>query len=301
MNPISFTAIVAAYDRPQATCATIRALQACVPPPAEILVHLDNNADFELPDGVRILKSNTNIGPGGGRNRMIRESRNEWIASFDDDSFPVLPDYFSRLAEAVQRHPEAGVIAAIVRHRDPRHDAPSSGVDREVASFIGCGCTYRKSAYLQTSGYVPLPVAYGMEEIDLALQLHQQAIPIFECADLDVFHDTDLDHHHSSRITSGSIMNQALLAWLRYPVSSLPYGVLQWLNKGLDNLRRRRYAGTFRGLFATPFHLWKYRKLRKPVSHAVLRSFRDLVRFNGRPLPRREAGSTPILSPTARP
>lgn len=293
--------MIAAYDRPEITLKTISVLKSCVPPPAEILVHLDNNADFELPEGVRILKSTSNIGPGGGRDRMIREARHEWIASFDDDSFPVSLDYFSRLAESVEKHPEAGVIASVVRHRNPRHDAPSFETDREVASFIGCGCTYRKSAYLQTSGYVPLPIAYGMEEVDLALQLHEREIPIFECPGLEIFHDTGLDHHHSSGITAGSIMNQALLAWLRYPASSLPYGVLQWLNKAFDNLRRRRFAGTLRGVFATPFHLWRYRKLRKPVSRAILGSFRDLVRCHGRPLPSLEAGSTQILSPTARP
>lgn len=276
MDPAPVTAIVAAYDRSAATRETIRRLQECVPPPAEIIVHFDNGAYFEVPPDIKVLRSGGNIGPGGGRNRMIREASHEWVASFDDDSYPVSKGFFSEVGKIIRQHPEVGVIAAAIRHRNPLHDSPSPAADSEVATFVGCGCVYRKSAFLATTGYVPLPVAYGIEEVDLALQLRHLNIPIIHCPGLEVFHDTHLAHHESARITAGAIQNQALLAWLRYPAASFPYGVLQWLNKIRDSLQRGRVVGTLRGILCTPSHLWRFRALRKPVSARALADWRNL-------------------------
>lgn len=274
LHPI--TAIVSAYDREKETNFTIRGLQSCEPPPDEIIVHLDNGANFVLPAGIEVIRSHENVGPGGGRNRMIGKARNEWVASFDDDSYPVESDYFAKLSLVIERHPEAAVIASVVRHRDPVHDSPAFEGEREVAAFVGCGCAYRREAFLETDGYVPLPVAYGMEEVDLALQLHDRGGKIVESASLAVFHDTDLDHHHFAKITAGSIMNQALLIWARYPVPLIGYGLLQYGNKVWDNCKRRRWAGVFRGVFGTLPHLLRFRHLRKPVSTETLLRYRAL-------------------------
>ncbi len=276
------SAIVTAYDREEATRATIARLLACEPPPEEIIVHLDNGAEFSLPDGVKTLRSTKNLGPGGARNLLLKAAMNEWVASFDDDSFPDTLVFFAQVKKEILKHANAGVLACPIRHRDPIHDSPSSNEDIEVAAFVGCGCVYRKSAFLATRGYVPLPVAYGMEEVDLALQLHHLGIPIIHCPKLVVVHDTELSHHESARITAGAIQNQALLAWLRYPVTSLPYGFLQWLNKIHDSLQRGRFPGAVQGVLSTPGHLWRYRSLRKPVSASALAGWRDL-RIHPRP------------------
>ena len=289
---VPVTAIVTAYDRVDTTRETIRRLQACDPPPDEILAHLDNGADFSLPDGVRVLRSSSNVGPGGGRNRMISEARNEWVASFDDDSYPVEGNYFGKLAEVIGRHPGASVIASEIRHRNRKHDSPQFVGEREIAAFVGCGCAYRKSAFLETDGYVPLPVAYGMEEVDLALQIRERDGKIIEASSLKVFHDTDLKHHHSSKITAGSIMNQALLVWARYPFSSFGYGLLQYGNKVFDNCKRGRWAGVFHGVLGTLPHLVRFLHLRKPVSSKTLQQFRTLRVV---PLPIEQKRTTKLL------
>jgi len=281
---LNITAIVTAYDRKDSTLATIDRLRTCNPPPDEVIVHFDHGAEFPLPKGVRVLKSTNNLGPGGGRNLMVQAARYEWVASFDDDSFPEGLDFFARVEQHIQRFPFAGVLACTIQHRDPRHDSQGPTMDCEVADFVGCGCIYRKAAFLSTGGYVPLPVAYGMEEVDLALQLRHLGIPIIYCPALAVIHDTTLSHHESAHITAGAIQNQALIAWLRYPAASLPYGFIQWLNKIRDSLRRGRFAGTLRGILGTPTHLWQFRALRSPVGSKVLADWR-VLRDQPRPLP----------------
>ena len=72
------------------------------PSPQEILVHIDAGDDttetllkeFFSPR-VRWIQSSTRQGPGGGRNRLIREAKYPLIASFDDDSWPLDPNYMN--------------------------------------------------------------------------------------------------------------------------------------------------------------------------------------------------------------
>ncbi len=294
---VPITAILPAWKREVGTVKTIERIASCRPAPAEILVHLDGRENFPFPGGVRVLRSKDHVGPGGGRNLLLNAAGHELVASFDDDSYPEDSDFFARVLETAGRHPEAGIIACSIRHRDSRHDAATATKDRKVATFVGCGCVYHRSVFLKTRGYVPLPVAYGMEEIDLSLQLHALGIPIVESPDLKVFHDTDLHHHESPRITAGAIMNQALFAWRHYPVSCWPYGLLQWLNKIRDSLKRGRLAGTLRGMAGTPWHLWSFRAIRQPLSRHQIRRFRDLVSTCGTP---GNAKSTISLQPPLR-
>ena len=118
---------------------------------------------------------------------------------------------------------------------------------------------------------MPLVVAYGMEEEDLALRLLDRGRTLLHCPCLRVFHDTDRSHHNSALITSGTIANIALLAWLRYPARYWPYGVLQVANRCIWCMRVGRRRGIISGLTQIPGHLWKHRHLRAPVSPQAMR------------------------------
>src|SRR5690349_17552577 len=90
-------AMVTAFQRPDQTIHTLSRISACVPPPSEILIHVDggNQALAELITKkfpfARVFISSDNIGPGASRNVLLRESCSEFCASFDDESFPVYP------------------------------------------------------------------------------------------------------------------------------------------------------------------------------------------------------------------
>ena len=74
------------------------------------------------------------------------------------------------------------------------HEAiePDTTASEWVADFSGGGCAYRRERYLQTGGYVPLPTAYGMEEVDFGLRLHALGGRVLRSGSLRVFHHTDL-------------------------------------------------------------------------------------------------------------
>jgi GT2 family glycosyltransferase len=277
------SAIVTAYQRVEETLVTLRKLQECQPAPAEILVHVDGNqTDCGLairaafPD-VRVLVSGGNMGPGGSRNKLVAAARHEWIASFDDDSHPHDRDYFSRAARATQAFPHAAVYAANIYHRgEPVPDELSYNVQQ--ADFGGGGCVFSRTAFLDAGGYVPLPVAYGMEEVDLALRLHAMGKRVLRVPKLRVFHDTQLQRHTAPGVTAGSISNIALRTYLRYPPAYWPVGLGQIINRVRWLILNGRWAGVCSGLALAPHHCWRHRRFRKPVPAAALQSYLGLRR-----------------------
>ncbi len=277
------SAIVTAYDRIEQTLATLRVIQNCVPPPDEILVHVDanqvacENAVREAFPSVRVLRSDEQVGPGGGRNKLVAAAQCEFIASFDDDSYPIDSDYFARALQVFEKFPEASLICAALYQV-----GESIGLEERsaqwTADFSGAACTYRRKSFLDTGGYVPLPVAYGMEEVDLAIRLHSQGGKILTTRWLRVFHNNDLKQHGDPRITAGSIANLALLAYLRYPISLWGIGAGQCANRLLWLLKHGRRRGIFKGVTMIPSHVWANHQYRAPVSKSVVRSYLALRR-----------------------
>ena len=248
-----------------------------------MLVHVDaNRRDCEEAirktfPAVRILRSKEQVGPGGGRNKLVDAAQFEFVASFDDDSYPIDSDYFARAEKLFEQFPDAAVICAALYHvgeaigLDDRHA-------EWTADFSGAACLYRRQAFLYAGGYVPLPVAYGMEEVDIALRLHARGGRVLTTRWLRVFHNTDLQHHADPRITAGSIANLALLAYLRYPVSLWGIGIGQCANRLLWLLRHGRRRGILKGVTMIPAHLRVNHRYRLPVSKNALRSYLALRR-----------------------
>ena len=277
------SAIVTAYERIEQTLETLRVIQSCVPAPDEILVHVDagqtaceNAIRKEFPE-VQIITSNEQVGPGGGRNKLVSEAQCEFVASFDDDSYPIDSDYFARALQVFEKFPEASLICAALYHVGEK-----IGLDERsahwTADFSGGASIVRREAFLAAGGYVPLPVAYGMEEVDLAIRLHSKGGRILTTRWLRVFHNTDLNRHGDPKVTAGSIANLALLAYLRYPVALWGIGVGQCANRLLWLLRHGRHRGIVKGVTMIPAHLRANRRYRLPVSSGAVRSYLALRR-----------------------
>lgn len=283
--PVS--AMVTGYRRVDDLLATLRVLHESEPAPAEILVHIDGHeratADAvrrEFPN-VLLLVSDRNVGPGGGRNRLVAAASQPLVASFDDDSFPLDRDYFSRIERLFEEHPDAWVVDAQLFHR---HDTigPPTPARSWVADFSGCSCAYRRERYLEIGGYVPLPLAYGMEEVDFGLRVHALGGRVMRSGQIRVLHNTDLSHHADPAITSASIVNIALLTYLRYPLSMWAIGMAQCANRIQWLLRHGRRHGVLRGLAAIPAAVAAHRGERRPLASRTVRSFLALRR---RPVP----------------
>jgi hypothetical protein len=184
--------------------------------------------------------------------------------SFDDDSWPVDNDFFARVFNLFEEHSDASVIGATIWHR---HQIERPRVRSLIlaASFTGCGCALRVSDYLAVSGYVPRPIAYGLEETDVSLQLFAAARRIYQSGELRVYHDTELTHHRRPEVTECVIANAAVLAFLRYPVVLWAVGLVQVLSTVVYCLRVGRRKGIIAGLKRIPADCRELTPYRRPL------------------------------------
>ena len=190
--------------------------------------------------------------------------------SLDDDSYPVDRDFFLQVERLFAKYSRAAVFGAQIwqRQEEPkvRHDRVFPAAD-----YVGCGHAIRVSAYRQIRGYLALPVAFRMEEGDVSLQLAAAGWELYSAGQLRVFHDTDLMHRESPEVTSATITNVGLCAFLHYPLMGSVWGVAQVINAAVWHLRRGKVRGIWSGLFRIPVECYRNREHRKPVLWKLLR------------------------------
>lgn len=277
---VPITATVTAYRRIEQTLVTIRRLNDCQPAPNEILVHVDAD-EIACAEAIRgafpdisVIISKEAIGPGGGRNKLMAAARNELVANFDDDSYPQDPDFFGRAMELFALFPQMSVVGGMIFHRNQA----ILRAERKIAvcgNFSGCGVVFRRDDVIEAGGYLPMPIAYGVEEEDLAFRMFARQKTIMFCPWLRVYHDTTLAHHSDPNINAHVIANIGMLAFLRYPKRYWCYGFGQLANRILWCVRAGRRHGILRGIALMPTQFLKYKTFRAPVSPEAFRAKRN--------------------------
>ncbi len=294
---VSVGVIIPAFRRVESLLTTLRVVLACHPRPAEVLVWVNEGVgamaatadavEAAFGSDVKVFRSVENLGPGGARHAMLQRATVPWVASFDDDSFPLDEDYFGRIEAIAEAFPEADLHFSAIDEATVGAPVFTAPGPCWAGGFVGCGCVYRRSAYLRLAGYVPLPLAYGCEESDVSLQLVAGGGRLLFHPGLRVRHEADLSRHGSAAVNCASLQNLALLAFLRYPVMAWPLAVSQVANRALYLMRRGRRAGLLAGLWGIPALCWRHRARRQPVPWAALAQWRALIR---EPIPVRAAG-----------
>jgi GT2 family glycosyltransferase len=274
------TAIVPACRRRDRLLETLRRLEHCRPAPAEIVVHVDGG-DPEIVasvrthhSSVRVLTSEKLLGPGGARNRMIASATNELVANFDDDSFPAEPDYFARVMRLAERFPEAAILSA-ASHEKEWHSMQF----QSIAMPSGCGCVFRKSWFMRTSGFVPLPVAYNMEEVDIGLQLHALGGVIVHDPFLRVIHKHATEKEINPETNARVLANTALFPFLRFPAWLWPLGAWSVFRRVLLLVAWNWTAGLLKGLRMIPDHLARHKNYRRVMASPSILSWLILKRW----------------------
>jgi GT2 family glycosyltransferase len=267
------------WGRGDRIAKTLERILECDPPPGEIIIFIDGD-DKRSAEMIRalfpqvslIVGGATRVGPGGGRHLCISAATNPFFVSFDDDSYPVDEDFFSKVVELFEDHPDAAVVGATIWHPEET-EIPRTVIFERSAEFTGCGYAMRVAAYTEVRGYLPRANAYAMEETDVAIQFFARDWKIFRSGSLRVFHETDRSHHETREITADTIANIALFGYLHYPPLGWPRAFLQVINKLLYCLKVGRFAGMASGVGRIPGVCIAFEKFRSPLPWPVVRSF----------------------------
>lgn len=227
MSVLPITVGIPCFQGGERLLRTLELICRCDPLPAEILIHCDggwrpDEAQFDsLRMPVRLLYSGKPLGPGGGRDACIRAASYDLVASFDDDSWPLDSDYFDQAKKIMDALPQVAILSPEV-YLQEKPIQPQSCELRTAKYYQGSASIHRRSHYLAVRGFVPVPLAYGVEETDLSLQTHAAGFQILESPWLRAWHDRPLADNAHQLIPW--IKNEVLLAYLRYPLIAQPWG-----------------------------------------------------------------------------
>lgn len=235
----------------QQTCTNFHIYLADQNAPGTLDAMLQKHAGLQM---TRILLPSRGVSIA--RNALLSLVEDENILIFPDDDCWYAPDTLAQVAEAFQRHPQAGTVMG--KSIDASPASPSCGQDASV-SQIGTfkhGETYLqffRAEVVKDLRFDPrlgpgtgLPYGCG-EDTDYLLEAHKRA-PVWRCPSIRVFHPSPDTHVPSdAKIASYAAGRMYLLKkhafplWFRcanvlYPLCMLP----------LDALRKGRKAARYR-------------------------------------------------------
>ena len=160
-NHVPISVAIPVFKNEAALTHTLLCIFNCDPLPQEILLHFDGgweaSQDFtqDAPVPVRVFRAAKNLGPGGGRHRMINEANFDLVACFDDDSWPIDVDYFAKVLALMNAFPNAAAMSPAVYLKE-RPVLPVMAEVSESVGFDGSASVTRRSHYLRLPGYVPV-------------------------------------------------------------------------------------------------------------------------------------------------
>ena len=209
-----------------------------------------------LPEGVRAVHLEENVGIPEGRNIGAREARGDILFFYDDDAFLPTTDVLRRLAEEYATDERIAVVQP--RGADPtglptpRRWVPhlrtgGGGAAGDVVVFWEGVCTIRRTAFEEVGGW-PGHFWYGHEGIDLAYRLLDAGWRLRYRPDVVVNHPATQPTRHAVYYR----MNARNRVWvarrnLPHPVAELYVAV--WSAITVARVRDREKLGVwFRGL-----------------------------------------------------
>lgn len=113
------TVLIVAYESAQHWGSLKAALAGQTLPPRRVLV-LENGSDKrklspqDVPDGIELVVSDTNLGFAAGNNRLAAMAQTRWLVLLNPDAFPA-PDWLEQLMAAAERYPGASLFGSTQR------------------------------------------------------------------------------------------------------------------------------------------------------------------------------------------
>lgn len=197
-----------------------------------------------LPDGVRTVHLEENVGIPEGRNVGAREARGDHLFFYDDDAHLPTTDVLARLAAAME---DPAVAVAQPRGADPdgrpsprrwvpRLRTEGGGAPGEVVVFWEGVCLIRRAAFDEVGGW-PGHFWYGHEGIDLAFRLVDAGWTLQYCPDVVVHHPATQAARHAVFYRMNA-RNRVWVARRNLPAPLVPVYLGVWTGATLVRVRK---------------------------------------------------------------
>ena len=201
-NPLTISALVITYQRPEELNGALENLFAQDRPPDEIIV-IDNDpagsgrdAPLTGHERVSYLCTGENLGVAAGRNRAAERAAGDVLVFIDDDARFSTTAALTAVVESFTEHEQIGVLAFLIRNawsgeiRPSEHPHPDAGrwaEPREVSYFLGGACAIRREAFAALGGFDET-FFYNGEELEFSFRLLDAGWHLRYRPDVEVLH-----------------------------------------------------------------------------------------------------------------
>lgn len=202
--------LIGSKDRPKDIFRCLNSVVSQTYKEIEVIV-LDDNSREILSDKIRdkftdprimCIRSDETLGVAGGRNRLISESKGEFLVTLDDDAAFRYEDSIEKIVDFLKAHSEVGLIAFkivdIVDHAEVRARVPFprkvvekkpgiTDMPQYVSYYLGGGHCLRREV-VERCGMYQDDLFFGGEEFDLAYRIIDSGFVIFYLPEIVVNH-----------------------------------------------------------------------------------------------------------------
>jgi GT2 family glycosyltransferase len=198
-----------------------------------------------LPEGVRALPLDANVGIPEGRNIGARDVGGDVLLFFDDDAEFPDPQTLRRVVDKFDADPRLAVVQPRVEDPDglptarrhvPRVRVGDPMQGGDVAWFWEGTCFIRRSAFEQVGGW-PGQFFYGHEGIEVAWRVIDAGHRISYATDVVVRHTSAAPGRHAV-YRFNNARNRVWVAKRNLPHGALELYVLVWFLATLARIRR---------------------------------------------------------------
>jgi GT2 family glycosyltransferase len=194
----------------------------------EVLVlDMASEPAVRMEDGITWLRSESNLGPAAGRNRLADAATSDILVFLDDDAILLTPT-MSGVVDLFERDQQLGLVAFQIHREDGRITSaeypfrgPVRGPDRSrpCAYFVAAGYACRRDAIRGVGGYDELLVIYG-EELELSFNLARAGWELKYFPEVSVEHKPSPKGRTSARAYWPNTMrNRCIVARKYLPVT----------------------------------------------------------------------------------
>jgi GT2 family glycosyltransferase len=210
-QPSPFLSIlIGSKDRPDDIIRCLNSVLSQTYENLEILI-LDDNSREKLCDRIeqvftynriRCIRSDTTLGVAGGRNRLIKEAKGDFLVILDDDAAFRNDDSLNRIMDLFDSHPDVGLFAfkiidiiddkevgirvpfrrAVIKRNPEIINSP-----QYVSYFLGGGHAIRRTVF-DKCGLYQQDLLFGGEELDLSYRIIESGYKLFYTPDVVVEH-----------------------------------------------------------------------------------------------------------------
>lgn len=188
-----------------------------------------------LPDGVRGVGLEDNLGIPAGRNAGVTHVRGEHLFFLDDDAALSAPDTLLRLSERFAAQPDVGLVQPRVLDPDgqpaprrwtPRLRAGDPSRSSDVTALWEGAVAIRRELFERVGGW-PEQFFYAHEGVDLAWAVWDAGARVHYAGDLTVLHPAIEPTRHS-QFYRLQARNRVFLARRRLPLPLAAVYLIVW-------------------------------------------------------------------------